>query len=80
MIFHYSNLVISKSFNLGFNLCTPNTTNIVITPPKAIEGTNPSKRAATPDSNAPISLLLPIKILFTAAGTLISVRSFSTVI
>ena len=35
-------------------------------PPKITDGINPISFAALPDSNAPISLLLPIKILLSA--------------
>ena len=42
------------------------TMSIVITPPNTTDGTVPSNFAATPDSNAPISLDEPINILLTA--------------
>ncbi len=38
----------------------------VIAPPTTTDGTVPSSRAATPDSNAPSSFDEPMKIWFTA--------------
>ena len=38
------------------------TTSRVMQPPKITDGTTPSSRAATPDSNAPISFDAPMKI------------------
>ena len=42
------------------------TTASVMHPPKITEGTVPINRAAAPDSNAPSSFELPMKIAFTA--------------
>ena len=41
-------------------------TTTVMAPPTITEGTVPSRRAATPDSKAPISFDEPMKIWFTA--------------
>ena len=42
------------------------TTTIGANPPNTTAATGPKRRAATPDSNAPISLDDPMKIAFTA--------------
>src|SRR6266540_1192250 len=43
-------------------IATAATTSSVIVPPKITDGTVPRSRAATPDSNAPISFDEPMKI------------------
>ena len=52
--------------NLGDVNNTIKTTSNVIIPPKTTEGTTPISFAARPDSNAPISLEEPMKMLLTA--------------
>ncbi|HWU44474.1 MAG TPA: hypothetical protein VN132_13580, partial [Bdellovibrio sp.] len=42
-------------FSSGASQATTPTTKSVIVPPKITEGTRPKRRAATPDSKAPIS-------------------------
>src|SRR5207253_6818253 len=49
----------------GQRNATPSTTKIVPIPPATTETTGPNSAAVNPDSNAPNSLDVPIKILFT---------------
>jgi hypothetical protein len=56
---------ILRSFGAHFAVAP--TIPSVINPPKITEGTSPISLAATPDSNEPISLEDPMKMLFTEA-------------
>src|SRR5213080_870751 len=49
----------------GHRKATPNTTRIVPMPPATTEMTGPNNAAVNPDSSAPNSFDVPIKILFT---------------
>src|SRR5262245_10858188 len=50
----------------GQILATAATVASVMQPPSTTDGTRPSHWAATPDSNSPISLLVPMKMMLTA--------------
>src|SRR5215468_2342009 len=49
----------------GHRNATPSTTRIVPIPPATTEMTGPNSAAVSPDSNAPNSLDVPMKMLFT---------------
>src|SRR5436190_21476471 len=49
----------------GHRRATPNTTRIVPMPPATTEMTGPNNAAVNPDSSAPNSFDVPMKILFT---------------
>src|SRR6266513_482254 len=64
----YRNVLSSRPiFNVsGHHIATPRTTRIVPIPPPTTETTGPNNAAVKPDSSAPNSFEVPMKMLFTA--------------
>src|SRR5438046_6070129 len=64
----YRNVLSSRPiFNVsGHHFATPRTTRIVPIPPPTTETTGPNNAAVKPDSSAPNSFEVPMKMLFTA--------------